>query len=161
VLYLDEFQSLLQLPIDPEDMLAKARSFNLAMVLAHQHLGQLSLELRGAIMANTRSKVVFQTTADDARAFAREFGRLISEDDFINLDQFEVIARLATTEGISNPVTGVTLPPRKSTGLTRRAREISRKQYGRAVSDVDAEIQRRTSWTAQKRKPKLGPQKWS
>lgn len=163
-LFLDEFQSLLHLPIDPEDMLAKARSFKLPMILSHQHLDQLSLDMRSAIMANTRAaKIVFQTSADDARVFAREFGRQVSEDDFINLGQFEVICRLATPEGMSGPVTGVTLPPSKPTGLAERARQLSRQRYGRPAAVVDAEIEQRCTRPDNQppHQPKLGAQKWT
>jgi hypothetical protein len=37
------------------------------MVLAHQHLDQLPEHIRSSVLANARSKVVFQTTYDDAR----------------------------------------------------------------------------------------------
>jgi type IV secretory pathway TraG/TraD family ATPase VirD4 len=84
-LFLDEFQDFLNLPVDAESLLVQARSFGLAMVLAHQHLDQLPDHIRSAALANARSKVVFQTTFDDARVFAREFGRAVSEEDFMNL----------------------------------------------------------------------------
>jgi type IV secretory pathway TraG/TraD family ATPase VirD4 len=71
LLCLDEFQDFLNLPVDAESMLVQARSFGLAMVLAHQHLDQLTERVRPAVMANARSKVVFQTTYDDVRVFAR------------------------------------------------------------------------------------------
>jgi len=53
----------------------RSRSYGLSMVLAHQHLDQLPERMRRAVLANARSKVVFQATADDARVLAREFGR--------------------------------------------------------------------------------------
>lgn len=116
-LYLDEFQDFLQLPIDPADMFAKARGFRLGITAAHQDLGQLPVELRQAVLSNARSKVVFQCAADDARAFAREFGRTVSEEDFVNLGQWETLMRLATYEGVSQPVTGVSLAPSPETEL--------------------------------------------
>jgi hypothetical protein len=42
-------------------------------------------------LANARSKVVFQTTYDDARVFAREFGRSVTDEDFMALGRFEAI----------------------------------------------------------------------
>jgi hypothetical protein len=59
----------LNLPVDAESLLVQARSFGLSLVLAHQHLDQLPDSIRSAVMANARSKVVFQTTYDDARVF--------------------------------------------------------------------------------------------
>jgi hypothetical protein len=115
-LFLDEFQDFLNLPLDPESLLVQARSFGLAMVLAHQHLDQLPGSIRSAVLANARSKVVFQTTADDARVFAREFGGSLSEDDFMDLAQYEVLCRLVTGEGVSSPVSAATLPPPEPIG---------------------------------------------
>lgn len=70
-----------------------------------------------------RSKVVFQTTYDHApRVFAREFGRSVSEDDFMNLGRFEVLS-LATDEGVSAPVSGETLTPTAPTDETPRGND--------------------------------------
>jgi len=162
-LHLDEFQDFLQLPIDPADMFAKARSYRLSITAAHQHLGQLPVDLRQAILANARSKVVFQTTADDARTFAREFGRQVSETDFMNLGQYEVLCRLAAGEGVSQPVTGLTRPPARRTGLARQVRAYSRQRYGRPAAEVEAEITgRRTPTEAvATERPKLGGQRWN
>ncbi|MBP2322630.1 energy-coupling factor transporter ATP-binding protein EcfA2 [Kibdelosporangium banguiense] len=161
-LFLDEFAALLDLPVGTADLLARARSFNLGAVLATQNVNDLPPDIRGAVMANARTKVVFQTAAGDAFLFARDFGRQVSDEDFTKLGDFEVIARLMTPEGVSNPVTGLTLPPRKRTGLARQVRDLSRKRYGRPVAAVEAEMrERRTSKSNMpKKKPNLGDQKW-
>ena len=162
-LFLDEFQDFLNLPVDAESLLVQARSFGLAMVLAHQHLDQLPEHIRSAVLANARSKVVFQTTFDDARIFAREFGRVVSDEDFMNLSAFEVICRFATSEGISAPVSGVTLPPAEPKGSASEARRRSRERYGRAAEDIAADIaQRRTPRAEPKprKRPKLGGTTW-
>ena len=143
MLYLDEFQDFLNLPISPADMFAQARSLGLAMTVAHQFLGQLTRELQDATQNNARSTVVFQTSADEAKHFARGFGRTATEDDFMNLQRFEVIARLATGAGVSAPVTGVTLRPGDETGLGNEVRRLSRATYGRPATEVEAEISQR------------------
>jgi hypothetical protein len=116
-LYLDEFQDFLNLPIPAQDMFAQARSKGLPMTVAHQFMGQLSRDLQDAVLANARSKVVFQTSSDDARLFAREFGRSVEDHDLMHLGPYEVILRLATSDGVSAPVTGVTQPPSRPVGL--------------------------------------------
>ncbi len=55
-LYLDEFHEYVT--PDLSEFLALARGYHVGLVLAHQDLGQLSHELREAIMANGRQKVV-------------------------------------------------------------------------------------------------------
>jgi hypothetical protein len=62
-------------------------------------LCKLPERIRSAVLSNARSKVVFQTTYDDARVFARGFGRSVSEDDVMNLGQFEVLCRFARRRG--------------------------------------------------------------
>lgn len=161
-LFLDEFQDFLHLPVDPESLLVQARSFGLAMVLAHQHLDQLPDSLRSAVLTNARSKVVFQTTADDARVFAREFGRAVTDEDFMNLGQYEVLCKLATREGVSSPVSGVTLPPPRPANTASAVRTRSRQRYGRAPADIEADIARRRTPHAApaKRRPRLGSTPW-
>ena len=161
-LFLDEFQDFLNLPVDPESLLVQARSFGLAMVLAHQHLDQLPGTIRSAVLANARSKVVFQTTADDARVFAREFGRSVSEDDFMDLGQYEVLCRLATSEGVSAPVSATTLPPPTSTGSADDIRGRSQARYGRSPEDIQADIARRRAPRSPrpKKRPRLGGTRW-
>jgi len=39
-----------------------------------------------AVLANARSKLVFQTSSRDARLLASEFGKRVSDDDFVNLE---------------------------------------------------------------------------
>ncbi|MEC3978170.1 type IV secretory system conjugative DNA transfer family protein [Amycolatopsis sp. H20-H5] len=164
-LYLDEFQDFVNLPVNAADMLAKARSFGLGLVLAHQDLDQLS-KVRGleqAVLSNARSKVVFQTSARDARALQREFGRLVDEDDFLNLGAYEAIARVATSEGVSAPITLVAEPPSKVTGVANAVRAASRTTYGRPIAQVEDEIRARRRIVDGRagKKPKVGPQKWT
>ena len=162
-LYLDEFQDFINLPVPAADMLAKLRSFGLGLVLAHQDLDQLA-KVRGleqAVLANARSKVVFQTSARDARAMQREFGRLVNEDDFIHLGAFEAIVRIATDAGMSPPITITTAPPSKTTNVANAVKSASRAKYGRPVADVEAEIDARRRVLAKKpSRPNLGTQKW-
>jgi len=131
------------------------------MVLAHQHLGELPPDLRQAVLANARSKVVFQTSAEDARTFAREFGRRVDDQDFMQLGSYEVICRLACGDGVSAPVTAVTQPPVPPTDLAREVRMRSRQTYGRPIAEVEAAIeQRRGGPEAASPRPKTGPQPW-
>jgi hypothetical protein len=163
LLCLDEFQDFLNLPVDAETMLVQARSFGLAMALAHQHLDQLPERIRPAVLSDAHSKAVFQTAYDDARTFAREFGRSVTEDDFMNLGRFEVLCRFATEEGVSAPVTGETLLPTPPTGLGSEARQRSRERYGRTKADIRADIAKRRTPRkppAPKKRPKLGGTAW-
>lgn len=157
-LYLDEFQDFMNLPIDAADMLAKARSMGLGMTLAHQHPGQLPNEMRDAIDANARSKVVFQSSADGAHKMARAFGNAISDQDLMNLGRYEAMAKVATHDGVSPPLTMATLKPERGYGLSRDVIEASRQAYGRPLAEVQEEITRRhaADQVPGRRKPNIG-----
>ena len=163
-LFIDEFQDLTGLPIPAQDWFAQARSLGLGVAVMHQFIGQLNKELQEATRNNARSTVVFQTAADEAGYFAKQFGRSVTADDFMNQRRFEVIMRLATADGVSSPVTGITLPPVEPTGFAEQIRELSRARYGRPVAEVEAEIKARHSKpepTSSKGKRKFGGRPWN
>lgn len=142
-LYVDEFQDFVDLPVDAADMLEKARGFGLGMTLAHQHLNQLPKDMRDAVTANARTKIVFQTSADDSTFMAREMGRSVSDNDFMSLGQYEAIVRVATQQGISAPLTLSTSAPASPYYFKRELVTTSRRDYGRPVSVVEREIETR------------------
>jgi hypothetical protein len=69
--YADEAHNFLNLPIRFDEALAEARKYRLSLCLAHQYLGQLPRELREAISANARNKLVFAVSPEDAHALER------------------------------------------------------------------------------------------
>lgn len=157
-LTLDEFQKFLNLPIDPQDMLQQARSFNLGLRLAHQHLGQLSNEMKRALSANARSKVVFPlNSSEDARELARDFGPSVTEHDFMGLGPFETITRTATGGSTSPPYTMTTIEPERGNGQSGEVLYTSRKAYGRPVADVEEQIAQRRSVTKAETKRRRPP----
>jgi hypothetical protein len=145
---LDEAQDFLRLPVALGDAVAQSRGLGVGWTVAHQNLGQLTPELRSAVLANLRSKLISQTTADDARTFAREFAPHLDAADFQGLGPFEAYAAVSTGAAVSPPVSIRTRPPLASTGSGARVRSASRERYGRDPKAVDAEIQARLSAAA-------------
>ncbi|HVX18374.1 MAG TPA: type IV secretion system DNA-binding domain-containing protein [Acidimicrobiales bacterium] len=141
--YIDEVQNYLHLPSSVGDMLAAARGLGLGLTVAHQHLGQLSAELLQDLLANCRSKVVFQTTAKDAHRFEQEFTPYLTAADLQGLGRFEVVAQLAVNQRVAPPVTGVTLPPPEPTNHAAAAKAWSRQHYGRDRQAIEADMQAR------------------
>lgn len=71
---LDEAQDFLRLPgIAAGDAAAQSRSMGCGWTASFQNLKQIEPSLRATLLANLRSKLVMQASADDARTFAREF----------------------------------------------------------------------------------------
>ncbi len=141
--YIDEFQDYLHLPAGVESMLAQARSLGLGLTLAHQHLGQLPAAVREGVLANARSRVIFQVAAADANVLARELAPDVKASDLQALGRFEVVARLTAGGQVMQPVTGSTEPAPAPTGRAEAARLRSRARYGMSRDEVEAAIQAR------------------
>ncbi len=140
-LYIDEFSHFVSLAGSLADTLAQARKLHLPLTLAHQHLGQLSDEMREAIMANARTRIVFQTNWNDARVFAHEFAPLTAEA-LMNLPRYEAAVRLAVSMETSRPFTIATLsvPDVTDPEVGREAARLSAERFGRPTASVDEEL---------------------
>jgi uncharacterized protein DUF87 len=141
--YIDEFQDYLRLPTGVADVLAQARGLGLALTLAHQHLGQLPSGLKEAVLANARSRVIFQSSATDARALAHELTPYLDANDLQGLGAYEVVATLSAGARVAPPVTAATILPPEPTGQAARARAASRERYGVDRATVEASIRAR------------------
>jgi DNA polymerase III delta prime subunit len=141
--YIDEFQDYIALPTPIPDLLAQARALGLGLTLAHQNLDQLSREVREAVLANARSRVIFQPSASDARRLARELEPHLAARDLQALGAFEAVVTLSTGSRVAPPATGITrgAPPTTSDGDAIRAG--SRLRYGRDRADIETEMRRR------------------
>ncbi|MGI5151454.1 hypothetical protein ACQEVC_34660 [Plantactinospora sp. CA-294935] len=93
-LILDECQAFLHLPIGVDDALAQARAWHLSLVLAHQHLGQLTGKMAAAIDANARNKVLFSLSPRDARDLAHHVAPYFEPEDLAHRDAYGIVCRL-------------------------------------------------------------------
>jgi hypothetical protein len=80
-LILDEAHTFLHLPVGVDTALATARALRLSLVLAHQHLGQLTPGMAGAIDANARNKVFFSLPPKDARDLGHHVAPYFAPED--------------------------------------------------------------------------------
>jgi len=142
-LYIDEAHAYVNLPTSLGDLLAQARGLGLAVTLATQHLSQWPTELRQDVLNNCRSQIVFQTSADDAGRFAREFKPYLTADDLQGLGRFEIVAQLAVGQRVAPPFTGVTLPPLPVTHRAASAIAWSRQHYGQNRDELEAAMRER------------------
>lgn len=150
--YIDEFQDVLHLPTDLGSVLAQSRSYGVGLTLAYQHLGQLTPEIRSAVLANARSRVVFQTGADDARVLAKVVGGGLAPDDLMGLPAFEAYTQLFAA-GVTQPPASMRTEPLPSpAGHARTLRQRSRARYGRPLHEVEADLRARVE-----RAPTSGP----
>jgi DNA helicase HerA-like ATPase len=121
-LYVDEVHNYLVLPRSFEDLLAEARGYRLSLVLAHQHLGQLPRDVRDALGANARTKVVFACSPEDAFHLARHFGPGLDDGDLSHLAGFQAACRPCVAGAQAQAFTLRTLPLPE--GFLDRAAEV-------------------------------------
>ena len=137
--YVDEFQDYLSLPTDLADALAQARSLGIGLSLSHQHLGQLSPPMRSAVLANARSRVIFQLAAEDARVFGSA-DAVLTPDDFRSLGAFEAYAQLVAGDAVQPWLSLRALPAPPSTSDADEIRARSRQQYAVSREQVDRDL---------------------
>jgi type IV secretory pathway TraG/TraD family ATPase VirD4 len=145
----DECHNFLHLPIGVDDALAEARGYRVSLVLAHQHLAQLPPDVRDAVDANARNKILFTVSPNDATKLVRHVAPYFDDSDLARRPAFEVVARTVHHGHDVPPFTlaAQPLPPaipgraeqlrataRRRTGLTaeQRARATRRRHVGTA-----------------------------
>jgi hypothetical protein len=141
--YIDEFQDYLNLPGGVENILAQARGFGFGLILAHQQLAQLSREVREAVLANTRSKIVFQTAAADARALADEFDPYLNASDLQNLEPYQAMALVAVSAQSAAPVSVATAPAPATTSNSSVIRAHASQRFGRDRQAIERYLRAR------------------
>ncbi|WP_275295849.1 DUF87 domain-containing protein [Amycolatopsis sp. La24] len=119
---IDECHNFLNLPYPIEDMLAESRAFRNGFILAHQHLGQLTRELKEGFSTNARNKTIYAASPEDARELARHTAPRLSEHDLSHLDAYHTATRLVVNGQQTEPFTMTTSP--LPDPIPGRAREI-------------------------------------
>ena len=129
-LYVDECQNFLNLPYPLQDMLAEARAYRLAVIMAHQDLAQLPADLREGISANARSQVIFSVSPEDARQLERHTLPQLGAHDLSHLGAWQAAARLVAGSAEQAAFTLRTEPlPPAVPGRARMIRRAARAAY--------------------------------
>lgn len=86
------------------------RKYGLGLTLAHQHLHQLELDVRHAVLGNAGTLIAFRAGAEDARNVAQEFTPVFGAVDLINLPNRHFYLKLMIDGTPSIPFSARTLP---------------------------------------------------
>jgi hypothetical protein len=105
--YLDEFQNFTTLGL--ATMLSELRKYRVNLVLAHQYLSQLELEVRDAILGNVGTITSFRLGVTDAEILAKEFYPEFSVEDLINLPNYNIYLKLMIEGRVSKPFSAETI----------------------------------------------------
>jgi hypothetical protein len=145
-LYVDEFQTYASPAF--VDMLSRGRKYRLACVCAHQHVGQLSTELREAIFGNVGTLIAMRSGVHDAPLLTAAMQpSVFSPVDYIQLPNFKGIAQVLDRNARTPAFTLATRPAPHGFGpdWVSTVRELSRATYGRARSSVERDIELRVA----------------
>lgn len=153
LVFIDEFASYTNLPMNFGDALAEARKFKAGFILLHQYLNQLPPYLRESVAPNTATKIMWALAANDAAAMSRELGGTTTPTDHQMLVQHEVIIKFPD---VSHPVTADAMGPVPPTGLGAEAKRRSGEKYGRTMAEVEAEMAARQGEKKPRKPPKIG-----
>ncbi|MFA5135199.1 MAG: type IV secretion system DNA-binding domain-containing protein [Patescibacteria group bacterium] len=143
-LYIDEFQNFVTDSI--ATILSEARKYRLNLTMAHQYIGQLvrdnnDTKIRDAVFGNAGTLIAFRVGVEDAETLAQEFEPVFNEYDVINVDMYTANVKLLIDNTSSKPFNMQTYPPQPGNPeMARYLVELSRRKYGRARQDVEAEI---------------------
>lgn len=139
-IYIDELQDYLSLPTDLADALAQVRGLGVGMTLAHQYRGQLPPDIRAAVDANARNKIIFGLNGTDAKEIVHQAPELKPED-FMMLPRYSVYTNIMQDRRQTGWMQGVTLPPDPAINLATELKAESMKRYGRLAEEVDKEFE--------------------
>jgi len=152
-LYVDEFQNFVTDAF--VTILSEARKYELALIMAHQYIGQLvgkteaygeaSTQMRDAIFGNVGTIMSFKVGADDAEYMAKEYAPVLSQQDVIGIPNFSCYCKLAINNVPSRPFSLTTIYDEsdRNEKLGGLIKEYSRMKYGRKKVFVDQEIEDR------------------
>ena len=106
-LYLDEFPMYATRSLI--GMLSELRKYRLNLVLAHQFLSQLDIEVRDSIIGNVGTLIAFRIGPADAETLAEEFFPNVSANDLVNLPNYSFYTKLMIDGAVSKPFSAETL----------------------------------------------------
>lgn len=106
-LYLDEFQNFTTLSM--ATMASELRKYGVGMVLAHQYLDQLEIDVRHAVIGNAGTLISFRLGAHDAEFITKEFAPKFTPLDLINLANYDIYLKLMIDGMPSQPFSATTI----------------------------------------------------
>jgi hypothetical protein len=170
-LYVDEFQNFVTDSF--ATILSEARKYRLNLVMAHQFISQLSVEKEGtshmdsrmkdAVFGNAGTMICFRIGVDDAEIMAKEFAPVFSDFDVINIDRFNAYVKLMIDGTASRPFNMSTFPkpPGANSEFAEAVKKLSKLKFGRARSEVYADILERTKLGAPVKSPPISTERTS
>src|SRR5205085_10780490 len=99
--YIDEFPTFTTLSI--ATMRSELRKYRVGLVLAHQYLSQLDVQVRDSILGNVGTMISFRIGASDAAILHREFLPELTAEDLISLPNYQIYLKLMVEGTVTRP----------------------------------------------------------
>jgi hypothetical protein len=153
--YIDEFQNVTTDSIS--SILSEARKYRLALILAHQFIGQLDEDISKAVFGNVGSLAAYRVGSEDAEFLEKQFAPIFTAKDLSNVDNYNFFAKLLLNNISTNPFNITAYPPTDgSDELVPHLKELSSLKYGRDRNVVEQEVLERVKLkTPPKKEPTL------
>ncbi len=131
-LYVDEFQNFATDSFIK--ILSEARKYRLNLMLANQYMAQIPEDVQKAILGNAGTIASFAAGAEDAAILHKEFAEVFSENDLINMSNFQIATKLMIEGHSSRPFLAHTLPlPASRNQNKEKVLKVSRERWGKKV----------------------------
>ena len=142
--YIDEFQSFAS--DNFAHTLSEMRKFGLHLVLAHQYLAQLPLQLKSAVFGNVGTIIGFRIGAEDGEYLEKEYFPTFRASDLQSLSAYDIYVKLSIEGKTTDAFSARTLQEPAHQDSHRDAIiQLSRIRYGEDRSVVESRIE---SWMA-------------
>ncbi len=149
-LYIDEFQNVTTDSI--AQILSEARKYRLALIIAHQFIGQLSDDISKAVFGNVGSMAAFRVGPEDADFLEKQFEPVFGSQDLINIDNYKCVTRVLMNNKTVAPFNISTYPPSEgNTEIISALKELSQLRYGRDRLFVEQEVANRSKIVRKKK----------
>lgn len=107
-LYVDEFQNFATGSFIK--IMSEARKYHLDIMLANQYMAQIPEEVTKAILGNAGTVATFALGAGDAEILFKEFAEVFTQNDLVNLSNFQIAIKMTIAGHTTRPFLANTLP---------------------------------------------------
>jgi hypothetical protein len=139
-LYVDEFQNFATGSFIK--IMSEARKYRLDIMLANQYMAQIPEEVTRAILGNAGTIMTFAIGATDAEILFKEFAEVFTQNDLVNLGNYQIAAKMTIDGRTTRPFVATTLPLPISSNLNReKVIRMSREHWSKKLPPIPSPTQ--------------------
>jgi hypothetical protein len=127
-LYIDEFQNVTTPAI--ASILSEARKYRLSLTVAHQYIGQLSEDIKGAVFGNVGSMAIHRVSPEDAKFLESKFAPTFMATDIMKIANHNAYVNMLANGDPKKPFDiFVPFPPRGDITKIDALKELNLKSW--------------------------------